>query len=489
VVLGAPIIIDKAEHYEKHLAEQKVVVSQQERRRLIVEGLDARAAELGGEWSDPGDVLAEAVYLAEWPSVARGALADGHLRLPAPVLITAMQSHQRYFPVWDGDGRLLPAFLYVSNADPRAADLVTRGNERVLEGRLDDAEFAYDRDVAEGLDTMAARFRVDAAHDALQHGELDDHLTHEVGLGQPRGHAQRLGERRRRAVAAGVRAFGAGPGGQTGHQPLQAVRLVGQGAELLVEHHVAEAVGHGVEALGDVAVVGKLGVVQPAFEHTLVAARDEIGRPGIGVAHVEERRQQAAVAVPHREVALMALHRRDEHGGRQPQVAVGERAAGNARPLGEVHRLGQHVARVGPLRAEIGGVRVETLNDQAAALLLRDDHLLLRQVLLVVLGPVDDDGRAEHPVTLRHVAGGQAVERRLHRLAPELADQPADGTGEAQVLGLAGGTAAPAHPARDLQARDQSRDETRQDSGRVATLGLDADDGELRAAARWSAAR
>src|SRR5450759_3746651 len=144
-VLGAPIIIDKAEHYEKHLAEQKVVVSQQERRRLIVEGLDARAAELGGEWSDPGDVLAEAVYLAEWPSVARGALADGHLRLPAPVLITAMQSHQRYFPVRDGDGRLLPAFLYVSNADPRAADLVTRGNERVLEGRLGDAEFAYDR--------------------------------------------------------------------------------------------------------------------------------------------------------------------------------------------------------------------------------------------------------------------------------------------------------------------------------------------------------
>src|SRR5665647_1479259 len=784
VVLGAPIIIDKAEHYEKHLAEQKVVVSQQERRRLIVEGLDARAAELGGEWSDPGDVLAEAVYLAEWPSVARGALADGHLRLPAPVLITAMQSHQRYFPVRDGDGRLLPAFLYVSNADPRAADLVTRGNERVLEGRLDDAEFAYDRDVAEGLDTMAdrlgdvvfheklgsladkayrlqglvaglavgpgaegartggngssaplaetlrmaarlakadlvsqvviefpvlqgvmggiyaesgglgdaiaravgehyrplsataplpstlrggllavadkadnivgawvagqkpsgsrdpyglrraamgivrialeyslrfpiaglltsavdqfelqgaegldderrrlgdddgatfvvkslgalqlelvygrsqqtgdgeaqavlerdahdahgrtpqavrvaragrllagdpraddivglvgdgeepaaqrarkrrcgrqravvlahgpgdrvaqaARFSVDAAHDALQNGELDDHLTHEVGLGQPRGHAQRLGERGRRAVAAGARAFGAGPDGQTGHQPLQAVRLVGQGAELLVEHHVAEAVGHGVETLGDVAVVGKLGVVQPAFEHTLVAARDEIGRPGIGVAHVEERRQQAAVAVPHREVALMALHRRDEHGGRQPQVAVGERAAGNARPLGEVHRLGQHVARVGPLRAEIGGMEFAVVTDQAAALLLRDDHLLLRQVLLVVLGPVDDDGRAEHPVTLRHVAGGQAVERRLHRLAPELADQPADGTGEAQVLGLAGGTAAPAHPARDLQARDQSRDETWQDSGRVATLGLDADDGELHAA-------
>ena len=139
-VLGAPLVIDTAEHYEKLLAEQKVVVSQQERRRLIVEGLDARAAELGGEWSDPGDVLAEAVYLAEWPSVARGGFAESHLRLPAPVLITAMQSHQRYFPLRDADGGLLPAFLYVSNADPGAAGLVTRGNERVLEGSIG-AEF------------------------------------------------------------------------------------------------------------------------------------------------------------------------------------------------------------------------------------------------------------------------------------------------------------------------------------------------------------
>ena len=179
-VLGAPIIIDKAEHYEKHLAEQKVVASQHERRRLIVEGLDAHAAELGGEWSDPGDVLAEAVYLAEWPSVARGALAAGHLRLPAAVLITAMQSHQRYFPVRDGDGRLLPAFLYVSNADPGAADLVTRGNERVLEGRLDDAEFAYDRDVAEGLDTMADRLGAVVFHEKL--GSLADKAHRLQGL-------------------------------------------------------------------------------------------------------------------------------------------------------------------------------------------------------------------------------------------------------------------------------------------------------------------
>ena len=179
-VLGSPVVIDRADHYERHLAEQKVVASQLERRARILEGLDARAAEQGGSWSDPGDVLAEAVYLAEWPSVARGAFDQSHLRLPDDVLVTAMQSHQRYFPVRDADGRLLPAFLYVSNADPQAAELVTRGNERVLEGRLDDAEFAYDRDLAEGLEAMAARLADVVFHEKL--GSLADKAQRLQGL-------------------------------------------------------------------------------------------------------------------------------------------------------------------------------------------------------------------------------------------------------------------------------------------------------------------
>jgi len=203
-VLGAPVIIDTAEHYERHLFEQSVIASQHERRRLITEGLDAHAAELGGAWSDPGDVLAEAVYLAEWPSVARGAIAETHLRLPDEVLVTAMQSHQRYFPLRDADGRLLPAFLYVSNGDPAAAELVTRGNERVLDGRLDDAEFAYDRDVAEGLDTMADR--------------LGDVVFHEK-LGSLADKAQRL-QGLVAGLAAGPGAAGARTGGNGSAAPL-----------------------------------------------------------------------------------------------------------------------------------------------------------------------------------------------------------------------------------------------------------------------------
>jgi glycyl-tRNA synthetase beta chain len=179
-VLGAPVAIASAADYEGLLEEERVVVSQAERRRRIVEGLDAGAERLGGAWSDPGDVLAEAVYLAEWPSVAQGGFKERHLRLPAEVLVTAMQSHQRYFPVRDQDGRLLPAFLYVSNGDPAAAPLVTRGNERVLDGRLDDAEFAYDRDLAEGLPAMADRLGSVVFHEKL--GSLADKAGRLGGL-------------------------------------------------------------------------------------------------------------------------------------------------------------------------------------------------------------------------------------------------------------------------------------------------------------------
>ena len=179
-VLGAPATVADAGAYERLLEDQKVIVSQHERTRLIREGLDAAAEQLGGSWSDPGDVLAEAVYLAEWPSVARGSFDERHLRLPDEVLVTAMQSHQRYFPVRDADGRLLPAFLYVSNGDPAAAPLVTRGNERVLDGRLDDAEFAYDRDLAEGLSAMAARLGAVVFHEKL--GSLADKASRLGGL-------------------------------------------------------------------------------------------------------------------------------------------------------------------------------------------------------------------------------------------------------------------------------------------------------------------
>jgi glycyl-tRNA synthetase beta chain len=113
-----------------------------ERERLIREGLDSL-----GEWGDPLGKLREVVHLVEKPMVLEGRFDERFLSLPARVIETAMQSHQRYFPL--GENR----FAFVANGgDP---EVVRAGNENVLEGRLDDATFTFDRDVERGIDELA----------------------------------------------------------------------------------------------------------------------------------------------------------------------------------------------------------------------------------------------------------------------------------------------------------------------------------------------
>jgi glycyl-tRNA synthetase beta chain len=141
---GGEVEIPNAAAYEAAVAAAGVVADAKERRRAIVEGLDAL-----GEWSDPAGVLEEVVYLVESPVVLEGRFDEGFRRIPEAVLVTAMQSHQRYFPL--GENR----FAFVANGgDP---DVVRPGNELVLEGRLDDAAFTFDRDVAVGIHELAER--------------------------------------------------------------------------------------------------------------------------------------------------------------------------------------------------------------------------------------------------------------------------------------------------------------------------------------------
>ena len=141
---AAAVEIPDAEAYEERLRGAGVEPDAEERRRRIVAGLDA----IGG-WSDPGGVLAEVVHLVESVQVLEGAFDERFLQLPERVVVTAMQSHQRYFPL--GGHR----FAFVANGgDP---ELVRAGNENVLEGRLDDASFTFDRDVNVGIDALAER--------------------------------------------------------------------------------------------------------------------------------------------------------------------------------------------------------------------------------------------------------------------------------------------------------------------------------------------
>jgi glycyl-tRNA synthetase beta chain len=141
---GGAVEIEAAADYEERLRASGVEPEAETRRRQIVEGLDA----IGG-WSDPAGVLEEIVYLVESVNVLEGRFDERFLELPERVVVTAMQSHQRYFPL--GGNR----FAFVANGgDP---DTVRAGNENVLEGRLDDASFTFERDVAQGIERLAER--------------------------------------------------------------------------------------------------------------------------------------------------------------------------------------------------------------------------------------------------------------------------------------------------------------------------------------------
>ncbi len=165
--LGGPATIGDPSSYESAMNAVGVVPDHEARRAQIVGGLDEAAAAAGGGWSDPGGKLEEVVFLVEWPSVITGRFDARHLRLPSRVLVTAMQGHQRYFPLRDGEGGLLPVFLAVSNGDPDHAEVITRGNEDVLDARLQDAEFSFDRDLEAGLRALDTRLDAIVFHKRL----------------------------------------------------------------------------------------------------------------------------------------------------------------------------------------------------------------------------------------------------------------------------------------------------------------------------------
>ncbi|MGH3023003.1 MAG: glycine--tRNA ligase subunit beta [Gaiellaceae bacterium] len=134
--------VPRADAYAEVLRAAGVEPDAEERQRLIVEGLDR----IGG-WSDPVGVLEEVVYLVESPVVLEGRFDERFLELPVRVVQTAMQSHQRYFPLEEA------RFAFVANGGEPAT--VVAGNERVLEGRLEDAHFTFERDVARGIEALA----------------------------------------------------------------------------------------------------------------------------------------------------------------------------------------------------------------------------------------------------------------------------------------------------------------------------------------------
>jgi len=139
------MVVASAAAYPGVLAAAGVELVSGQRRRLVADGAAKLAAAAGGSARWPA-VEGEVADLVEWPAVFRGQFDPAYLRVPEEILTTAMVHHQRYLPVTDASGHLLPYFIGVANGHRDDMSDVIHGNERVLRARLADAAFFYDED-------------------------------------------------------------------------------------------------------------------------------------------------------------------------------------------------------------------------------------------------------------------------------------------------------------------------------------------------------
>ena len=147
------IPIPTPEQYVKTLEEAQIIVDPEQRKRSIAQQVQTEAKAKGGYAILDEDLLNEVTNLVEFPFVIIGKFDEEFLNLPPEVITTEMISHQRYFPVWTDETAqaLLPYFITAANGDPEKADIITRGNERVIRARLADGQFFYNADLSKPL--------------------------------------------------------------------------------------------------------------------------------------------------------------------------------------------------------------------------------------------------------------------------------------------------------------------------------------------------
>ena len=154
------IVLEDAGRYVTVLRrEGHVVAGFEERMEMIREQAERAAHDLGGQARIDPALLEENAALVEWPVAVAGHFDTEFLDLPDAVLIATMQGHQRYFPVADGSGALMPHFIAVSNIESRNPETVRAGNERVIRPRLSDAAYFFDTDRARSLESRLEGLR------------------------------------------------------------------------------------------------------------------------------------------------------------------------------------------------------------------------------------------------------------------------------------------------------------------------------------------
>ncbi|MDO5027399.1 MAG: glycine--tRNA ligase subunit beta [Tissierellia bacterium] len=161
------IVIDKIDNYESLLEENFVIVDEEKRRNIITKGLNKLSKGKGGNYISDDDLLDEVVNINEYPTPFIGNFDTEYLKLPKEVIVTPMKDHQRYFPVEDDQKILLPYFISVRNGDQKGIENVSKGNEKVLVARLEDAKFFYDLDVQVPFQAYVGQLESLGYHDGL----------------------------------------------------------------------------------------------------------------------------------------------------------------------------------------------------------------------------------------------------------------------------------------------------------------------------------
>ena len=144
--------IQHADQYPQLLSEKGSVVADfNERKAEILAKSQAKATALGGVADIEESLLEEVTSLVEYPNVLAAKFEERFLAVPAEALVYTMKGDQKYFPIYDKDGKLLPHFIFVSNINPEDPTAIIEGNEKVVRPRLTDAEFFFKTDLKQKL--------------------------------------------------------------------------------------------------------------------------------------------------------------------------------------------------------------------------------------------------------------------------------------------------------------------------------------------------
>jgi glycyl-tRNA synthetase len=171
------LTIPEAAQYAVVMRKNGIVLDKERRKELITAVSNKLAAEKQGAIPNDPALLDEVANLVEKPTPLRGQFEERFLALPPEVLVAVMRKHQRYFPVYDEAGGLLPYFIAVRNGDEKHLNIVVEGNEHVIRARFADAEFFYNNDSKHSLADFRARL---------------DKLTFQADLGSMLDKTERL---------------------------------------------------------------------------------------------------------------------------------------------------------------------------------------------------------------------------------------------------------------------------------------------------------